>query len=71
MYYLEQKQKVITSLNTYSTPNADLKNAITETIHLLSIDEGDFSSIVDERTRMLQVYDTIRGTNYKQLFPYL
>lgn len=68
---VEQKQKVITSLNTYSTPNADLKNAITETIHLLSIDEGDFSSIVDERTRMLQVYDTIRGTNYKQLFPYL
>jgi sulfatase maturation enzyme AslB (radical SAM superfamily) len=67
----EQKQQVINSLNQYTTSRKELQQAIDETIHLLSFDEGDFTSIVAERTRMLNVYDQLRGTDYKKLFPYL
>ena len=61
-------------LNTSKTPLLErgiMKQGILDIISLLEMEETDYSSIVQERTYILETYDKLRGTNYKKLFPYL
>lgn len=71
--YLDLKTKaiLIKSLCEYKTTNSVLQRSLAETIYLLEQDENDCDAIVQERTRILTVYDQLRNTDYKKLFPYL
>lgn len=42
-----------------------------ENIDNVLIDTSNFDSVVKERTRVLRLYDTTRGTDYRTLFPYI
>ncbi len=39
--------------------------------YILNDNNTSFDFVVKERTRVLQMYDKIRGTNYKTLFPFI
>jgi len=80
--YLEpdQKECIIKIVNDYLDQTADYKvwkdNPSTYS-QLRSIEQivskplTDFDEVVKERTRVLRMYDEIRKTDYKQLFPFI
>jgi MoaA/NifB/PqqE/SkfB family radical SAM enzyme len=80
--YLEdnQKESILNSLDSYLENNKDYvifkENA--PTYHYLKTLRGfcstrpdDFNEVVIERTRVLELYDRTRGTNYRKLFPFI
>jgi hypothetical protein len=80
--YLEKSQKIQLSnkISSYIEKNKNYKifyeNPSTlgyvETIpNYIKETPGDFSSVVKERTRVLELYDKTRNTNYKKLYPFI
>jgi MoaA/NifB/PqqE/SkfB family radical SAM enzyme len=70
----QTKQRLIDYLTTSTSPLLErgvMRQGITDAINILDDDEGDYSSIVKERTYILETYDKLRGTDYKKLFPYI
>ena len=51
--------------------NKDMVNMVRSVYDFCSKTPDDFSHVVRERTRVLRMYDSIRGTDYKKLYPYL
>lgn len=51
--------------------NRDLRVILDDIIDILQKQPEDFIEVCKERTRMLDVYDNIRRTDYKSLFPYI
>jgi molybdenum cofactor biosynthesis enzyme MoaA len=79
--YLELDQRVIArqlikefiekSKDYKIMQRADLKNILNDMDQLLGTVPDNFNEVVKERTRMLELYDKTRKTNYKKLFPYI
>jgi MoaA/NifB/PqqE/SkfB family radical SAM enzyme len=80
--YLEESQKIQLSnkISSYIEKNRNYKifceNPSTlgyvETIpNYIKETPGDFSSVVKERTRVLDLYDKTRNTDYKKLYPFI
>ena len=76
----EQKEEIVDRVNDFYYKNKDYK--LFKTNHefvqgLLSIKEfmggkyEDHDAVCRERTRVLRMYDTVRGTDYKSLFPFI
>jgi molybdenum cofactor biosynthesis enzyme MoaA len=49
----------------------DLPNILRDMDQLLATVPDNFDEVVKERTRMLELYDISRNTNYQKLFPYI
>jgi organic radical activating enzyme len=49
----------------------DIKLMLEDIDKLLSKEPDNFDKVVRERSRMLKIYDNIRHTEYKKLFPYI
>ena len=79
--YLEPNQKLelvtmiaeylIKNKNYAILQNNDTYTAIKNAIHLLTEPAPNFIETVKERTRSLEIYDKMRGTDYKTMFPYI
>ena len=80
--YLDDDQKdfAATAINQYieSKSNYKIFRENPEMVESIKTIRGfmgpkpnDFDSVVKERTRVLELYDSIRGTDYKKLFPYI
>jgi len=80
--YLESDQKecIINLVDDYLTRTADYKvwrenpstySQLKSVEQIVSIPQADFDEVVKERTRVLRMYDEIRKTDYKQLFPFI
>ena len=76
----EQKQTIIDLVNAYLIKNKnykifkdspDLFNILDTFENLLNNTVDDFEMVVKERTRVLQLYDDTRGTDYRSMFPYI
>jgi MoaA/NifB/PqqE/SkfB family radical SAM enzyme len=74
----EQKEKAICLLKKCS--NKDLKilsdskgfkKGILDSIEILQSQINDFNEVVTERTRVLDLYDITRKTNYQKLYPFI
>lgn len=67
------KQIYLAYLNTDSPllSRGGLKQGLNDAVNLCDLPEVETSDIIEERYRMLNAYDKIRGTDYKRLFPYL
>jgi MoaA/NifB/PqqE/SkfB family radical SAM enzyme len=50
---------------------ADIQNILNDMDTVLSTIPDNFTEVVKERTRMLELYDKTRNTDYKKLFPYI
>lgn len=77
---LEQKEEVCAKTMEYYRKHSDyllFKNNPWFVESLVSLRDymgdtyPDHESVCKERTRVLKLYDTMRGTNYKQLFPFI
>lgn len=80
--YLEpsQKQEITDRINNYLVKNRDYK-IFKDNPEFLSSFESvtgymgekytDHDEVCKERTRVLRLYDELRGTDYKSLFPYI
>jgi MoaA/NifB/PqqE/SkfB family radical SAM enzyme len=76
-----QKHEILTMLDQYLVQNKFYKifdngnssayNNLLRLKNLMIQHPIDYSEIVAERTRVLELYDQTRSTNSKQLFPYL
>jgi sulfatase maturation enzyme AslB (radical SAM superfamily) len=78
--YLEPEQKTscvqmidefLNSKEQYVTVDDTVINQCRTLIQLLSSTPDDFNSVVKERTRVLDLYDKSRSTNWQLLFPYI
>ena len=80
--YLEpdQKECIIKLVDDYLNRTADYKvwrenpstyNQLKSVEQIVSMPQVDFDEVVKERTRVLRMYDEIRKTDYKQLFPFI
>lgn len=81
--YLEDEQKVIlinkldNYINTYKdkhkilSQNKQLVHEIVNSYKIINTAPDDFIEVVKERTRVLKLYDELRRTNYKLLFPFI
>lgn len=77
--YLEpdQKQYVVTLIDKVikKCPNLqkqkDFVSMLNELHSLIDFNPTDFDEVVKERTRVLNLYDETRGTNWRKLFPYI
>lgn len=80
--YLESEQKLelTTKILDYVIKNKDYKifqenpstlNYIKTIPNYLKETPSDFDSVVQERSRVLELYDRTRNTNYKQLYPFI
>ena len=80
--YLEsyQKEELIKKVNDYVEKNKNykvfLENPSTlgyiKTIpNFIKETPSDFDKVVKERTRVLELYDRTRGTDYKKLYPFI
>jgi MoaA/NifB/PqqE/SkfB family radical SAM enzyme len=79
--YLEQDQKsdIINTLSTYLEKNKHYKifnqhqtlDQVKNLIDMLGVPPDDFDKVTKERTEVLDMYDKIRDTDYKLLFPYI
>ena len=49
----------------------DLFNILDTFENLLNNTVDDFEMVVKERSRVLQLYDDTRGTDYRSMFPYI
>lgn len=80
--YLEKDQKdaIVSMVDNYMNSHLDYKifkenKELVEAIYsikgFLTTPITDFDSVVRERTRVLELYDRTRNTNYKELFPFI
>lgn len=73
----EQKDKAKELYTEYLNSNSPLlergglKQGLIDAINLCDLPDSTDPVIIEERYRMLEAYDKIRGTDYKRLFPYL
>lgn len=74
----EQKQKAISILEHCLTKDLSIlsgskgfKRGIIDAINILKGPCLDFDDIVKERTRVLDLYDTTRNTDYRKLYPFI
>lgn len=80
--FLEQDQKdeVTEMINTFYNKNKDWKiftdnpefvESFTSVPGFMGAKDLNHDAVCKERTRVLRIYDKLRGTNYKELFPYI
>ena len=77
--YLEEEQKdqIYNSINrvlnqkTKLTRDENFVNRLKDILYNLKLPPENFNDIVKERTRVLNLYDQTRKTDYKKLFPYI
>jgi MoaA/NifB/PqqE/SkfB family radical SAM enzyme len=74
----EQKEKAICLLKKCSnkdlkilSDSKGLKKGILDSIEILQSQINDFNEVVTERTRVLDLYDITRKTNYQKLYPFI
>lgn len=76
----EQKQEITDRINQYISKNRNYKiftdnpefyEAFVSVPGYMNSKYDDHESVCKERTRVLRLYDQLRGTNYKKLFPYI
>lgn len=77
---LDQKKEITEKINAFYAKNKDWKifkdnpeftEAFTSVPGYMGGEDLNHESVCKERTRVLKIYDQLRGTNYKKLFPYL
>jgi hypothetical protein len=74
---IEQKRQMLASMERFLNGNhalVDQQEFINRYKNMHKIVEtipDDFEEVVKERTRVLDLYDKTRGTNYQKLFPYI
>lgn len=74
---IEQKRKMLASIERFLNGNhalVDQQEFINRYRNIHKIVEtipDDFEEVVKERTRVLDLYDKTRGTDYRKLFPYI
>jgi organic radical activating enzyme len=80
--YLEQHQKneitdrINSFMNKYGdykifTDNPEFTESVISLPGYMGAKQPDHEVVCKERTRVLKIYDNLRGTNYKELFPYI
>ena len=79
--YLEPEQKnqavkliqdfIDKSSNYKIMQHTDLPNILRDMPTVILTEPENFDEVVKERTRMLDLYDRTRNTDYKKLFPYI
>lgn len=71
--YLElaQKEKVINSINVIAEKGYITSRTKERLLHLIDRIPADFDEVVKERTRVLDLYDQTRNTDYRALFPFI
>jgi organic radical activating enzyme len=76
----EQKQEVTERINNFMRDYGDYKifwdnpeftESVTSVPGYMNANTPDFIEVCKERTRVLDMYDELRGTDYKRLFPYI
>lgn len=76
----EQKQEISDRIDNYIqknghykifTDNPEFYEAFVSTKGYMSGQYPDHESVCKERTRVLRLYDELRGTDYRKLFPYI
>jgi MoaA/NifB/PqqE/SkfB family radical SAM enzyme len=76
----EQKDAIINMINDYLDRTADYKvwrenqsayEQLRSLKQILSVPPEDFNDVIKERTRVLELYDVTRHTDYKSLYPFL
>jgi hypothetical protein len=76
----EQKQEITERITNYIAKNRNLKiftdnpeffEAFSSVPEFMNVKNDDYEIVCKERTRVLRIYDDLRGTDYKKLFPYL
>lgn len=74
----EQKQQAVTIINNYLkqdrkilNPNLELYETLNDVHKIILHHPEDFDEVVKERTRVLDLYDSKRNTNYRALFPFI
>ena len=74
---MDQKQAVVESIRrimdtcTNLNKQTDFASVLEDICRVIYTVPDDFDSVVKERTRVLDLYDVTRGTNWQQLFPYI
>ena len=77
---LDQKQAITDRINDFMAKNRDYKifqdnpefvESVTSVPGYMGGENLDHEAVCKERTRVLRIYDQLRGTNYRELFPYL
>lgn len=77
---LKQKQEITNRINSFYSKNKDWKiftdnpefvEAFTSVPGYMGDMQPNHDAVCRERTRVLKLYDKLRGTNYKKLFPYI
>jgi len=63
---LEQKQQLVDIVNQNTLPEE-----FNDIHKIVNVVPDDFDEVVKERTRVLDLYDKTRGTDYRKLFPYI
>jgi len=78
--YLEPDQKIkcveavtnfLNNNKHYRTMDETVINQCNALMKILSTEPADFYEVVKERTRVLDLYDTSRSTNWQSLFPFI
>jgi MoaA/NifB/PqqE/SkfB family radical SAM enzyme len=74
--YLETEQKIkileiLSNITGMFSRNTFVNEKIENLKILLKTNPSDFETVCKERTRVLDLYDTTRNTDYKKLFPYI
>lgn len=76
----EQKAEITQRINNYIeknknykifTDNKEFYESVISVPGYMGDRPADYDEVVKERTRVLELYDSIRGTDYKKLFPYI
>lgn len=74
----EQKQQAVGIINNYLTqdrvildPKMELYETLNDVHKIILHEPVDFDEVVKERTRVLDLYDRTRNTDYKTLFPFI
>ena len=74
---LEQKQQMVADINnalikyTHLNQQPDFVAVLNDICKVIYDVQDDFDSVVKERTRVLDLYDATRGTDWQKLFPYI
>jgi hypothetical protein len=77
---LDQKKEIADRITAYMDKNANYKifkdnpeflEAVVSVPGYMGDENPDHIEVCQERTRVLDLYDRIRGTDHKTLFPYI
>jgi len=76
----EQKQEITERINSFIskhenykifTDNPEFTESVISVPGYMGGESIDHEAVCKERTRVLNIYDQLRGTDYKTLFPYI